>query len=153
MGGFQGVMVRCGRSRANTINARSILGSHLMLGHDGIIELRRRGQAPALVLIDLDRDNMPMPTWKDWPNVSPAIASVWIQPHDAPSRLDLRFLVDLTVQVSGTDQARVDAVAAACIEAGAKRTIAVTVEDTPKTMIGARTVRVFDTDGKLTWQN
>jgi hypothetical protein len=98
-----------------------------MRGHDAIIAMRQRGKKPALVFLDLIRDFSPAPMWRDWPEVQPAIATVWVQDSDAPSRLDLRFLVGLSAVISGRDPERVEQLERAAIEAGAARVIAVTL--------------------------
>lgn len=115
-----------------------------MRGHEPIIAMRQRGKRPAMVYLDLERDHSPMKAWQDWPDVHPAVPSVWIQPEDVPNRLDLRFLLGLTAVVTGHDAQRVQAVEAAAIEAGALRVIAAEID--PQ---GFRTVRVSDSAGEL----
>lgn len=99
-----------------------------MRGHEPIIAMRQRGQKPALVYLDTMRDHSPMQAWRDWPGTSPAIPTVWVQDADAPARLDLRFLVDLTVVVTSADPERVRQLERAAIDAGAFRVIAAVVE-------------------------
>lgn len=103
-----------------------------MRGHEPIVAMRKRGQKPAIVYLDLMRDASPMKAWRDWPGVSPAIPTVWVQPEDAPHRLDLRFLVGLTAVVTGEDSDRVAALAKACTDAGALRVVASVVEPAPR---------------------
>lgn len=107
-----------------------------MRGHEGVIAMRQRGKKPALVYLDTMRDHSPMRAWQDWPDTSPAIPTVWVQPEDVPHRLDLRFLVGLVVVVTGTDTMRVRALEMAAIEAGAERVIAAEITDdkTPQTV-------------------
>lgn len=98
-----------------------------MRGHEAIIAMRQRGKRPAIVYLDTERDHSTLKAWQDWPGVSPAIATVWVQPEDVPHRLDLRFLVVLVVLVTGRDAMRVRSVEIAAIEAGAERVIAAEV--------------------------
>lgn len=94
-----------------------------MLGHEPIIAMRQHGTKPGLVQLDLDRDHGPAKAWREWPGLTPLVATVWVQPADSPQRLDLRFLVGLQAIVTGSDAARVHAVADACLAHGAKRVI------------------------------
>lgn len=98
-----------------------------MRGQDAIIAMRQRGKKPALVFLDLLRDHAPMPAWRDWPEVSPAIPTVWVQDDDTPERLDLRFVIGLSVVISGRDAGRVESLKQAAIDAGAQRVIAATL--------------------------
>lgn len=99
-----------------------------MRGHEAIIAMRNAGKRPAIVYLDTMRDTSTLKAWQDWPNVSPAIATVWIQPDDVPHRLDLRFLVGMVVVVTGADSMRVRAVEWAALEAKAERVIAAEVQ-------------------------
>lgn len=111
-----------------------------MRGHEPILAMRQRGMKPALVFLDLDRNHAPAKSWLEWPGVSPAIPTVWVQEDDAPNRLDLRFLVGLSTVISGTDEARVAALERAAIDAGAHRVVAVVL--VPHIDRGERTHRV-----------
>lgn len=118
-----------------------------MRGQDGIIAMRQRGKRPAIVYLDTERDHSTLKAWQDWPNVSPAIATVWVQPEDVPHRLDLRFLVGLVVLVTGRDTMRVRAVELAAMYAGAERVIAAEVQpdanpDKPWSCTDVRDTRV-----------
>jgi hypothetical protein len=99
-----------------------------MRGHEHIIEMRMNRQKPAVVFLDTMPDASPLKAWRDWPEHSPAIATVWIEPGDVPHRLDLRYLIGMVVVVSGTDPMRVRAVEFEAIEAGASTVIAAEVE-------------------------
>jgi len=117
-----------------------------MRGHEPIIALRQRGKKPAMVFLDLCRDFSPAPMWRDWPEVQPAIATVWVQDTDVPSRLDLRFLVGLNAVISGRDSERVEQLERAAIDAGATRVIAVTLTLDERRQ-EHRVVRVTDSAG------
>ena len=65
--------------------------------------------------------------------------------HGLKHRMDLRFLVGLTVLVDGDTDARVDRLTRACVAAKARRVVG-------NTFRGDRIVRITDTDGALTWQ-
>ena len=119
-----------------------------MRGQDAIIALRQRGKKPALVFLDLMRDHQPDPMWRDWPEVQPAIPTVWVQDSDVPARLDLRFLVGLNAVITGRDPERVQQLERAAIEAGAARVIAVTLALDERRQ-EHRVVRVTDTAGAL----
>jgi hypothetical protein len=119
-----------------------------MRGHDAIIAMRQRGKKPALVFLDLCRDFSPAPMWRDWPEVQPAIATVWVQDSDVPSRLDLRFLVGLNAVISGRDSERIEQLERAAIEAGAARAIAVTLTLDERRQ-EHRVVRVTDSAGAI----
>ena len=60
--------------------------------------------------------------WRDWPEDS-AHAEVEIDRTDAPARLDLRYLVGLTVLVYGYSAVRVHALGDAAERAGAARVL------------------------------
>lgn len=116
-----------------------------MRGHTPIIAMRNRGKKPAFVYLDTTRTTAPMREWEDWPGVSPAIASVWIEPDDVPHRLDLRYVFGLSVVVTGIDADRVKALADAAYAAGALRVVASVTTGGPM----PKTVSVTDTFGLL----
>lgn len=119
-----------------------------MLGHDAIIAMRQRGRKPALVYLDTMRDHSPVPSWRDWPEVAPAFPTVWVQPADVPSRLDLRFVFGLTVVVSGTDADRVARLADAAHQAGALRVISAVFDADSNRVTATRVLDTFnDLDG------
>lgn len=118
-----------------------------MLGHEGIITMRSRGKQPALVYLDTIRDHAPMKAWEDWPDVSPLVPTVWIQPADVPRRLDLRFVIDLTVVITATDAERLRQIEQRCIECGAFRVVASLVAQLAHQVRGEtkfHTIRVTD---------
>lgn len=84
-----------------------------MRGHEAVIALRLKGYAPDDVHIDFD---VRLPS-------DGTHAHVLIEPSDAISLLDLRFLVGLTVFVHGDDQARTENTVTACVQARAARVI------------------------------
>lgn len=92
-----------------------------MRGHEALIALRRQGLRPALV--DIDLEPCPWRNWADWPEWT-NVPQIEVQPSDSIRLLDLRFLVGLTVQVSGFDGPRVWAMFDACRAAGAARVLA-----------------------------
>jgi hypothetical protein len=94
-----------------------------MRGHEPIFAMRQQGHKPALVFLDMLKDNSPGQMWREWPEVQPAIPTVWVQDEDSIPRLDLRFLIGLPVVITGTDQSRVEALERAAIEAGAVRVV------------------------------
>ncbi len=116
-----------------------------MQGHEPIIAMRLQGKKPALVYLDMLRDYSPMKAWADWPGVSPAIPTVWVQDSDTPSRLDLRFLVGLTAVITGTDGERIRQLTQAALDAGAARVVAAHVESyADRGEMRFRTIHVAD---------
>ncbi len=65
--------------------------------------------------------------WRDWPEDS-AHAEVEIDRTDAPDRLDLRYLVGLTVMVYGYSAGRVNALGDAAERAGAVRVLRIVLK-------------------------
>lgn len=92
-----------------------------MRGHEPLIALRRRGQAPASVWFNVGpADAM----WRDWHvgSISGA-ARIWVQPADSVPLLDLRFVVGLQCWVDGNDARRVLQLHEACVQAKASRVL------------------------------
>lgn len=83
-----------------------------MRGHDHIIALRKRGITPAFVFIN------DYPCDVDWFEYHEH-ATVEILPSESIDLLDMRFVVGLTVSISGSDLERVKAIAQRCKDAGA----------------------------------
>lgn len=84
-----------------------------MKGHEGIIQMRMKGQAPELVyLYDCPT------TLTDWQetDMTPTVALN----NELPEALDLRFLVGLRVSVSSPSEDRAKRLFNACKRAGAK---------------------------------
>lgn len=102
-----------------------------MRGHEPLIALRRRGLRPALV--DIDLEPCPWRNWSTWPEWT-TVPQIEVQPGDSIRLLDLRFLVGLTVQVSGYDGPRVWVLADACKAAGAARVLAFVQVSSPDGM-------------------
>ena len=91
-----------------------------MRGHEPLIALRRQGLKPSLV--DIDLEPCPWRNWSTWPEWT-TVPQIEVQPADSIRLLDLRFLVGLTVQVSGYEAARVWSMFDACRQAGAARVL------------------------------
>lgn len=118
-----------------------------MRGHEGLIEMRRRGVVPAIVFLNTEADSFG--ETRDWHIHNPATATVLIESKDRPETLDLRFLVGLLVKVDGSDQRLVERVTKACIAAKAARVIAsVTTFADDRCVINGMT----DTEGVFAWQ-
>ena len=96
-----------------------------MRGHMPILAMRRAGLAPTMVTLS----DYPTETWswRDWPQDT-AHAEVEIERADSIARLDLRYLVGLTVIVDGDNANRVNAIADAAERAGAVRVIRVVLK-------------------------
>lgn len=101
-----------------------------MRGHETIVAMRRRGRRPGMVWLDTDGYYSGLQALARMG--FPAQGHVELQPSDAPHRLDLRFLVGLLVEVSGSDERRVAAVARASVEAGARQVIAAWATTVPR---------------------
>lgn len=97
-----------------------------MRGHEPLLALRRKGLKPRMVFIDAfeDSDN----SWRDWPTNDPTHPQIEVLADDSIAGLDFRFVVGLTVMVTGHDKARVNAIRGACIDAGAKRVVAAFID-------------------------
>lgn len=119
-----------------------------MRGHQPIIAMRHKGVAPRLVMLDIDPDGLQ--NWRDWPERTPHIATVQIDPQDRAHLADLRFVVGLTVVVSGSDADRVEDFGAACIDASAERVLTFVHEHHAA---GARIVHTTDTKEGVRWPN
>ena len=83
-----------------------------MHGNEPIIAMRKRGTSPKVVFLN----EYPCPT--DWTEFH-EYATVEIKPTDAIEALDLRFLIGLTVSISGSTIERAKRIAEACKAAGA----------------------------------
>jgi hypothetical protein len=101
-----------------------------MRGHDRIAERRRSRDKPAMVWVLCDGYSVGMTRLQALGCALPDV--IELKHSDNPKRLDLRCLIGLTVEVSGSDQARVGAVARACVAAGAAQVIAVAQTVTPR---------------------
>jgi hypothetical protein len=116
-----------------------------MIGHQGIVAMRRRRRVPNVVVMLFD----PALAAKDWPAVDPRIAYVAIEQRDNPARIDLRCMVGLPVVVLGLATDPVKATVDALIAAGAKTIGASIFEPGPAETY--RALEHFDTkDGQ--WQ-
>lgn len=119
-----------------------------MRGTALLVALRQRGIHPALVTVDVDR-TFPAWYWRDWPverDSGPLNARIGVEPGESLARLDLRCVIGLTVQVSGDDLERVQAVGRACEAAQAERVITTVRQGThPDAIV------ITDTEGSLTW--
>ena len=94
-----------------------------MRGHEAIVTMRRNGVTPQGVWIfdqaGYTDSTHPSRGWM----VDTAQATVELLPTDNPARLDLRFCVGLTVYTQGDDAARLEALEAALVKAGAARVL------------------------------
>ena len=96
-----------------------------MRGHLPILAMRRAGLRPTMVTMS----DFPTETrcWRDWPEET-AHAEVEIDRTDTPARLDLRYLVGLTVMVYGYNAGRVHALGDAAKRAGAARVLRIVLK-------------------------
>lgn len=92
-----------------------------MRGHDQLIQIRAKGLKPAgLVFVD------DYPVSDKWTNWLAEKTMVTVCTHgDEIASLDMRFLVGLAVQVSGSNLKRVKGLAGVCKRAGASVVFAV----------------------------
>jgi hypothetical protein len=99
-----------------------------MRGHEQLAKRRRDGYVPALVWVLTDGycDGMARLAALGCPMAD----HLELKHSDNPKRLDLRCLIGLAVEVTGSDERRVAAVARACLEHGAKQVIAAHVTTT-----------------------
>lgn len=112
-----------------------------MKGQASIIDLRRRGFTPDIVRISLD----PVPEF---------LGNVVFETADVPERQDWRFVVGLTVMVSGQDQGLLGRIAA-LLGPLAKRVITNLYRWPVRDSSGLPSVQLLeitDTEGLLTWQ-
>lgn len=82
-----------------------------MYGHEPLIAMRKAGRKPSMVFLS---DFPGKPNWQehgDYPEIS-----VY---HDVPERADLRFLVNLNVNITASSKDRAKALLEACRKAGA----------------------------------
>ena len=84
-----------------------------MKGHEGIIQMRIKGQAPELVYLD-DYETS-LTDWREL-GTTPVVSLN----NEAPEALDLRFLVGLSVSVTSRSEDRAKRLFNACKAAGAK---------------------------------
>lgn len=86
--------------------------------------MRRRGARPLTVFIDAYTAQAPDTFWAlHWPAERPERAHIVIAPDELVSSLDMRCVTALPVLVSGDDERRTRAIAAACMEAGAAHVV------------------------------
>jgi hypothetical protein len=118
-----------------------------MKGHEAIIATRMESKKPVMVFLCADGYSAVDTTPKN------PLADLVIFPHEDLECLDLRFLVGLTVSISGENHSRVTAVTESCIKAKAKRVISnyATIKHTPYGPV-SELVRVDDTEGVLQWE-
>lgn len=120
-----------------------------MRGHLPLVAMRKARTRPSLfVSIDVG----PMGPWlaDNW-HTDGLMPCLLIEPKDTVSRLDLRFLIGLDVNVSGyeVDAQRVRQVFDACLEAGAARVMAGVMRNVAGEV---RTVHHYDSKGEIEWQ-
>jgi hypothetical protein len=108
-----------------------------MKGGEELVRMRLSGKVPPLLWVDLD-----IGFAADGEHLS-------IAAGESLASLDLRAVQGLAVSVSGCDAARVQAVARACEENGARRVIANTSRLLPSGRF--EVTKVTDTEGVFTW--
>jgi len=91
-------------------------------GHEQIAERRRAWHIPPMVWVLTDGYCEGMARLRALG--CPLVDHIELKHSDNPKRLDLRCVIGLVVEVSGSDERRVGAVARACVEHGAKQVIA-----------------------------
>ena len=121
-----------------------------MRGHEALLSMRKAGYRPGVVFVDTDPCQQRQ--WASWQDYSPTRAALWIEPKDNARHIDLRCVVALPVLVTGTDAARVHAIAEACKTAGASRVVASVLERTGEgEFTRFQAVETTDTEEVLTW--
>lgn len=117
-----------------------------MRGHEALIAMRKARLAPEMVYIDLGA-----PSWMTamWRQVCPQYPQLAITDDEAIASLDLRFVVGLHTQVSGSDRGRLQAAVMACAAAGASRVVGVL---TRPGRFDVELLEVTDTKGELSWR-
>lgn len=117
-----------------------------MTGDKAITEHRRAGRGLRDNAVYVHTDGLKVN--RDWQRYGEH-AEVQIAADDYPELLDLRFAMGLRVHVEGSDQQRIDQVAAAFVAAHAARVLTTIFQQ-----IGGRAevVRLTDTDGVMVWQ-
>lgn len=121
-----------------------------MRGHAALIAMRQRNIKPELfVSVDVGGGRWLADHWHA-EGMQPFIL---IEPEDAPARLDLRFLVGLSVCVCGleADAARVYGVRDACQRAGAARVYG-GLHRLKNKHGELESVEGFDSKGELVWR-
>jgi hypothetical protein len=95
-----------------------------MRGHEPLIALRRAGWKPAMAWVSVDGYS------ETFTNLSrlgfPPLDAIELAATDSPARVDLRCVIGMTVEVSGSDERRVAATARACRDFGATQVVAMT---------------------------
>lgn len=124
-----------------------------MIGHEPLIAMRRRGLKPDLAVVETvwgrGRERQ---CAQEWPEVNPRSAWIFIEPSDAPRRLDLRCLVGMQVSIDGYDRSRLVATFEACLRAQAARVIAHLCMPRPDRYPFAHDLlEIIDSKGALTW--
>lgn len=122
-----------------------------MRGHEQLIEMRRAGYVPRVVMLDIGHDKLRMAA--DWLSLKPQIAYLTIVETETPSPADLRCVYGLLVLVQGDDRRSVMAARDACIEAKAKRVVATVIETLSSEPNYERyaVAEMTDTEGEAVW--
>jgi hypothetical protein len=113
-----------------------------MRGHEPLLAMRRRGFRPASVwLVDsppptplLDGTRLDWWAFRDTPP-----AEIFVEPDDSPARVDLRFLLALTVHVLMPDADRMRAFVEAAKNAGAARVFGASHSYDPRREVATET--------------
>lgn len=119
-----------------------------MRGHQPLIAMRLRGRCPSAAFVTVGAD--PLKQWQDWTAWTPTLAQIEVPDRDRLTSLapELRCLVGMVVDVSGTDRDRTEAVAQLAMEAGAKRVFV----HTHNTKTHAVEHAAYITEGMNEWQ-
>lgn len=118
-----------------------------MRGHEPVIAMRMAGVMPQSVTFSTDPVKADIT--RHWPEFT-SHAHVEVEATDPIARLDLRFVVGMPlVFIDGQDAQRVDALYRACLEAGASRVIATTMQPQPW---GLEAQTMTDNKDTFTWQ-
>lgn len=123
-----------------------------MRGHQPLVAMRKAGKLPASVWFEVDSGE----AWRNWPQYlginwarfpgKIGSADVLIEPDDSIPRLDLRFVVGMTVHAQGVDARRVHQLHDACVQAGAKRVLSSVM--TPDERVNPRLTALIDSAGE-----
>ena len=86
-----------------------------MRGHTGIIKMRKNGLAPTLINIDDFGFDSPMANWEEHDHVPTVCVH-----KDLVEILDLRFLINMRVNITSSSEIRVKQLFTVCKKAGAR---------------------------------
>lgn len=122
-----------------------------MMGHEQIIEIRKRGLLPILVFVDTNHTGI---VDEEQRLAGDDSAMLWVEPGDNVARLDLRFMVGLQASVTGDNAERVAEVAAALVKHQARRVMAAVMRKVRGgEYLRYEVVSQTDTEGVFEWPN